>query len=98
MDADDLEAPRAEVPEAVWSIGLDDDDVAWPGLDLFLIGRDECSAGANNPGLRIGVQVQARALAGLVVDEQERDPGSVCLALELDSPVGLGGRSSWRTT
>ena len=50
VDADNLEAPRAEVAEAVRRIGLDDDDdITGAGFDLFPIGGDERSAGANDP-------------------------------------------------
>jgi hypothetical protein len=94
MDADHLEPPRADVAEPVGGPGRGHDDVAGSRLQLLAVDAEERPTGPDDPGLRVRVAVQRRALAGIEVDQEERDFGTVRPALEPDGAAavtGLGG-------
>ena len=82
MNADDVESARTDILELVRRTRTDNDDVARAGVDFLPIGGEPRMTGADNPGFRIGVAVQAGARAGNVVDEKEGNLPAVRLALE----------------
>ena len=62
--------------------GPDDDDVAWPCVDVLAVRRHARFPAANDPRLRVRMPVQVRSLTRLVVHEEHRDVGAVRLAFE----------------
>src|SRR5580704_16541723 len=72
MDADQLGLARAEVGEAVWDIRRPDHDVARPAFDGFVAPLDRGAARQDHEGLVLRVVVQLRALARIVVHQEER--------------------------
>jgi hypothetical protein len=88
VDADDLQPLAADVLELVGCVRGHHDDVAGASLELVAVGGEPRRAAADDPRLRVGVTVEAGALAGLVVHEEEGDARAVFLALERDRPSG----------
>jgi hypothetical protein len=81
VDADELRAAGTVVPERVWRVRWDDDDVARSGSEALDAGPEGEVSLDDDPGLVVGVAVQARSLAGLALVEDQRDGGAVVFAL-----------------
>src|SRR5918994_2540878 len=88
VDAHHLQRALALCAEPVRGVGPDDEDVADAGTVIDPVGRDGDLALEHHPRLGVRVLVQVGALAGLVVDEEERDARPVGLPLELHGAPG----------
>src|SRR5216117_4034976 len=87
VNADQVEASRAEVDELVRRAGADDEDVPIADLQVLTVRGEPSSPRADDPRLRVRVPVEPRALARLVVDEKQRDAGAIAVAFEAQRPV-----------
>src|SRR5438477_5440727 len=65
VDADELAAAWSVVDEFVRHVRWGDDDVAWPDCEALVAELEGEVAFLDDPGLVVGVAVQARAVAGL---------------------------------
>jgi len=88
MDADDVEVVRSDVLELVRCFRAYHQDVARPRVDVPAVSGETPFSAAYDPGLGVRMPVQIRPLTGLVVDQEERDPGSVVLAFERQRAAG----------
>jgi len=68
--------------------GWDDDDVARAGGEALVAGPEGEVALDDDPGLVVGVAVQARPLAGPALVEDQRDGGAVVFAFEVPGREG----------
>lgn len=87
MDADQLEPACAYVLEAMRDVRRGDDDVAGIAARRPAADCELGLAAPDDPCLGIGMDVQHRALAGLGVDQEERDRAAELLALEAQRTV-----------
>ena len=87
-----LEAPVADILEPVRNIGRRNHDVADEGAGRG-DAHGECGLSLpDDPGLGIGMHVQGRSLAWLVIDQEQRDGAAVVAAFETDCAALAGFR------
>lgn len=82
MDADDVEAFGANVLKLMRSFRPHHDNIAGTDLEFLTIRSDARLPAANDPRLRIGMLVEVRPCAGLVMDKEKRNTGTVGLPLK----------------